>query len=55
MAASAARESEQAVEHVLRAFQIRDPMLAVTNHWPDFARLRQDPRVREILTNMGLK
>jgi serine/threonine-protein kinase len=55
MAASAAAESEQAVEHVLQAFQIRDPMLAVTNHWPDFARLRQDPRVREILTNMGLK
>jgi hypothetical protein len=30
-------------------------MLAVTNHWPDFACLRQDPRVREILTKMGLK
>jgi hypothetical protein len=55
MAASAAGESEQAVEHVLQAFQIRDPMLAVTNHWPDFACLRQDPRVREILTKMGLK
>jgi len=30
-------------------------MLATSNHWPDFARLRQDPRVRQILINMGLK
>jgi hypothetical protein len=54
MTASAAGDSEQAVEFVRVAFQIRDPMLATSNHWPDFARLKQDPRVREIFTKMGL-
>ena len=35
--------------------EIRDPMIATSNHWPDFARLKQDPRVREILAKTGLK
>jgi len=55
MTASAAGDSERAVEFVREAFEIRDPMLATSNHWPDLSRLRQDPRVRQILINMGLK
>jgi hypothetical protein len=55
MTASAAGDAERAVDFVREAFEIRDPLLATSNHWPDFARLRPDPRVRQILTNMGLK
>jgi tetratricopeptide (TPR) repeat protein len=55
MAASAAGESEKAIEYAHLAFEIRDPMLATANHWPDFARVRQDPRFDAILAGMGLK
>jgi len=53
--ASAACESDKAVAHARKAFEIRDPMLVVARHWPDFARLRGDPRFLEILACMGWK
>jgi hypothetical protein len=44
-----------ALQHAREAFNIRDRMLMVAGHWPDFARLRQEPRFDEILVKMGLK
>lgn len=55
MAAAAAGDLEKAIEYVRLAFEIRDPMLATANHWPDFARLREYPRTTAILSDMGLK
>jgi TolB-like protein len=55
MAASAAGELDKAVTHAREAFEIRDPWLIVAKHWPNFARLREDPRFQEILVRMGLK
>jgi serine/threonine protein kinase/tetratricopeptide (TPR) repeat protein len=54
MAASAAGESEKAIAHARLAFEIRDPFLALANHWPHFTRLREEPNIREILVRMGL-
>ena len=54
IAASAAGELDVAVEYVRQAFEIRDPMLMIARHWPDFGRLREDPRFQEVLGRMGL-
>ena len=54
IAASAAGELDLAVEYVRQAFEIRDPMLMIARHWPDFGRLREDPRFQEVLARMGL-
>lgn len=53
--ASAAGESDKAVAHARKAFEIGDPMLVTARYWPDFARLREDPRLLEILASMGWK
>jgi eukaryotic-like serine/threonine-protein kinase len=55
IAASAAGESEKAIDHAREAFDIRDPFLFVARHWPDFARLREDSRFKKILFDMGFK
>lgn len=55
IAASAAEDMEMALNHSREAFQIRDPMLMVAMHWPDFDRLRQDARFDQILASTGLK
>jgi eukaryotic-like serine/threonine-protein kinase len=52
--ASAAGEREKAIAHAREAFEIRDPMLFTARYWPDFGRLREDPRFHEILARMGL-
>ena len=54
IAASAAGELDLAVEYARQAFEIRDPMLMIARHWPDFGRLREDPRFQEVLARMGL-
>jgi serine/threonine protein kinase/Tfp pilus assembly protein PilF len=53
--ASAAGELDLAVAHALEAFEIRDPFLVLAKYWPDFIRLREDPRFNDILARMGLK
>jgi tetratricopeptide (TPR) repeat protein len=55
IAASAAGELDMAMRHAHEAFEIRDPMLMVARHWPDFGRLRGEPRFAEIFVKMGLK
>jgi hypothetical protein len=54
IAASAAGEMEKAVAHAREAHAIRDPMMTIGRHWPDFACLRKDARFNEIMTGMGL-
>ncbi len=44
-----------AMRHAHEAFEIRDPMLMVARHWPDFGRLRRGPRFAEIFVKMGLE
>ena len=55
IAASALGEMDKAIQHAREAFEIRDPMLILARYWPDFARLRDDPRFDEILAQMRLK
>jgi len=52
--ASAAEEPEKAMDHLLEAVEIRDPMVTTVKYWPDFARLRKHPRFQEILVRTGL-
>jgi eukaryotic-like serine/threonine-protein kinase len=52
--AAAAGDIETGVACAQQAFQIRDPMFALSNHWPDFAPLSADPRIRELHASMGL-
>ena len=55
MAASAAGETDKALAHAREAFEIRDPILVAAKYWPDFGRLREEPRFDEILARMGWK
>jgi serine/threonine protein kinase/Flp pilus assembly protein TadD len=55
MAASAAGEKDKALAHAREAYEIRDPVLVLARHLPNYARLREDPRFAEILAGMGLK
>jgi eukaryotic-like serine/threonine-protein kinase len=55
IAASAAGETDKAVAHAREAFEIRDPMLVTAKYWPDFGRLREDPRFDNILVRMCWK
>ena len=53
--AAVAGESDDAVAFARRAYEGRDPLLVIfAKHFPDFGRLREDPRVAEILVAMGL-
>ena len=55
LAASAAGEPKRALGHLRQAFDVRDPVLTVVKYWPDFAPLRKEPLLDEILADMGLK
>ena len=52
-AARAAGERDQAIELVRESVKIGDPSLVAAKYWPDFAELREDPRLDEILANLG--
>jgi len=54
IAASAAGDLDMALKHAREAFEIRDPMLMVARYWPDFRRLRENPRFKEVLASIGL-
>lgn len=55
IAASAAGETEMALKHAQTAFETHDLMLITARYWPQFARLRREPRFTEILLKMGLQ
>ena len=52
--AAAAGELEKALAHATKAYEVRDPYMILAKHWPDFARLREDPRFKDIIVVMGL-
>ena len=54
MIASAAGEPDQAIAHLWKAVEIRDPLVITAKYWPDLSRLRSHPRFPEILNAAGL-
>ncbi len=47
-------ESDQALSHLERGHEVRDPVLYVLRHWPLFKPLRGHPRFESILRRVGL-
>ena len=52
-AAAAAGARDVAFRHAQEGDAIGDPVLFVTKYWPDFERLREDPRFNDILKSRG--
>jgi eukaryotic-like serine/threonine-protein kinase len=52
--ASAAGEADKAISHAWKGCEIRDPMMVTARFWPDFGRLRKDPRFNEVVARVGL-
>jgi adenylate cyclase len=52
--ASAAGEPDKALSYAAKAYEVRDPHMILARRWPDFARLRKDPRFSNIIADMGL-
>jgi hypothetical protein len=53
IAAAAAGDQEKAVEHVRKAYEMRDPMLVTAKNWPDFERMRGVAGFEDIVERMG--
>jgi adenylate cyclase len=54
-AAAAAGDQDVAIRYAQEAHATRDPILIAAKYWPDFERLREDPRFHEILASRGWK
>jgi serine/threonine protein kinase/tetratricopeptide (TPR) repeat protein len=54
IAASAAGETDKVFDHLGEAVTLRDPGLIRAKYTPELARLREDPRFKEVLRRMGL-
>jgi serine/threonine protein kinase len=54
IAASSAGEIDCSFGHLREAVELRDPMLIRAKYAPELARLREDPRFKEVLARMGL-
>jgi serine/threonine protein kinase len=54
-AASGAGELDDALRYAREADTTGDPLIITAKYWPDFGRLRQDPRFKEILVSRGWK
>src|SRR5262249_49238084 len=53
--ASAAKNSEAAIEYARESYRRHELALICTRHFTEFALLREDPRFMEILDLIGLK
>ena len=47
------RERDQAISHLEKAAEERDPMMTELNVWPGLDPLRADPRFRALLQKMN--
>jgi len=55
VAASAADEQEAAIQFAQEAYRRRDPEMIAAKHFPEFARLRKNPRFQEIIAAMRFR
>jgi tetratricopeptide (TPR) repeat protein len=53
LAAWSAGHREGMILHTRQAYEVREPFIIQTKHWPDFERLHQDPQFEEIIMRVG--